>query len=123
MKILLSLMSVCFLTNTTHSSFLVSLIFSLGIGFLSAQPCAGAAAQWQVTGSLITPRYWHSATLLNNGRVLVTGGQGTGPVLTSAELYDPARGTWKATASTVSARLLQTATLLRTGRVLLAGGF
>lgn len=39
------------------------------------------------TGSLITARWGHTATLLNNGRVLVTGGVNSGSVTASAELY------------------------------------
>jgi hypothetical protein len=48
------------------------------------------------TGSMVTGRDWHGATLLNNGEVLITGGEGrypgapTGSILTSAELYVPA---------------------------------
>ena len=42
------------------------------------------------TGSMGTPRAAHTATLLGNGKVLVTGGiDNNGNVLTTAELYDP----------------------------------
>ena len=47
---------------------------------------------WSFTGSLNTARFFHTATLLPNGMVLVAGG-GFGS-LASAELYDPASGTW-----------------------------
>jgi len=43
------------------------------------------------TGNMITPRLWFSSILLNNGKVLVTGGKGkkNNDILNSAELYDP----------------------------------
>ena len=59
-----------------------------------------------------------TATLLSDGRVLVTEGCGTG-----AELYDPATGTFVPTGSLTVARYGATATLLRDGRVLIAGGY
>ena len=69
----------------------------------------------------------HTATLLRNGRVLVTGGSGNGPplksFLASAALYDPATGKWSKTGSMVHPHFQHTATLLRDGRVLIAGGY
>ena len=40
-------------------------------------------------GQLNTARYYHTATLLPNGKVIVAGGGVFGGVLASAELYDP----------------------------------
>ena len=77
---------------------------------------------WVPTGSLVTARTRHTATLLPNGKVLVAGGN-NGPALSSAELYDPATGTWTATGSLGTARDRHTATLLPNGKVLVAGGF
>ncbi|QRO02327.1 hypothetical protein JRI60_01065 [Archangium violaceum] len=45
-------------------------------------------------GSMTTPRYGHSATLLYSGKVLVTGGASSEA---PAELFDPSTGTWTAT--------------------------
>jgi hypothetical protein len=91
-----------------------------------------------VTGSLNTARYLHTATLLNNGMVLVVGGilytppppcyvlpcaPGTSTVLASAELYNPATGLFTATTGSLNtARYGHTATLLPDGTVLIAGG-
>jgi hypothetical protein len=41
---------------------------------------------------MIEARQFHTATLLNDGTLLVAGGSG-GDALASAELYDPGSGT------------------------------
>jgi hypothetical protein len=74
------------------------------------------------TGSLNTPRYEHTATLLNNGMVLVAGGFGDG-TLASAELYNPATEIFTLTGNMNTPRYSHTATLLNNGMVLMAGGF
>ena len=74
------------------------------------------------SGSMNVARSNHTATLLNNGKVLVAGGYGNGPNPASAELYDPASGTWSSTGSMSVARSNHTATLLLNGKVLVTGG-
>jgi len=45
---------------------------------------------WSMTGSMNYGRYYHSATVLTNGKVLVAGGTNNYTnTLNSAELYDP----------------------------------
>ncbi len=79
---------------------------------------------WSSTGNLNSGRIGHTATLLPNGKVLVTGDQCfRGCDLNrSAELYDPATGTWSYTGNLSIARSGHTATLLQNGKVLVAGG-
>jgi hypothetical protein len=74
------------------------------------------------TGSMTTARYWHTATLLPNGMVLVAGGYDGSNDLSSAELYNPATGTWMATGAMTTVHVYHTATLLPNGKVLVAGG-
>ena len=81
-----------------------------------------ASGNWTPTSSLNTARFLHTATLLQNGKVLVAGGSGFSGISASAELYDPASGTWTATGSLNTARRSHTATLLQNGMVLVAGG-
>lgn len=51
---------------------------------------------WSTAGSMTAARNQHTATLLNNGRVLAAGGSTTtSPALATAELYNPAtNATW-----------------------------
>ncbi|WP_224372986.1 Kelch repeat-containing protein [Hyalangium versicolor] len=82
-----------------------------------------ASNTWSATASMASVRGGHTATLLSNGKVLVTGGYASGNFLASAELYDPASGTWSAAAPMASARSEHTATLLNNGQVLVLGGY
>ena len=82
-----------------------------------------------LTGSMETARQRHTATVLMDGTVMVTGGQtatggyflGQPKVYDSAEIYDPAAGTWSTSGSMAERRHSHTATRLDDGRVLAVG--
>ncbi len=78
---------------------------------------------WTPTGSMAIARAQHTAALLPNGKVLVSGGlTDLGAITASAELYDPATGTWSPAASMLNARRLGQAVSGPGGRVLVIGG-
>jgi N-acetylneuraminic acid mutarotase len=67
--------------------------------------------------------FGHTATLLGNGKVLVTGGFDSSGYTTSAHLYDPTTDSWSTAGSPNYTRAYHEATLLGNGKVLVAGGW
>lgn len=82
---------------------------------------------WTASGALSTSRGTHTASLLSNGKVLVTGGgnivNSVGQFYSSSELYDPGTGTWSMTGSLNTQRQFHTSTLLNNTQLLVAGGY
>ena len=75
------------------------------------------------TGSMIFPRQlYFTATLLQNGKVLIAGGVYIVGSESAAEVYDPSTGTFSQTGSLKFIANGHTATLLPNGQVLIAGG-
>lgn len=76
------------------------------------------------TGSMTAARAGHTATILQDGRVLITGGfsDQTLAGVATAEIYDPATHSFAVTGSMALARWSHTATLLPNGTVLVVGG-
>ena len=75
-----------------------------------------------LTGSLHLARSGHQATLLTDGRVLVTGGSDEGgKAIGLAEIFNPVTGWWSVAAANLVRRLGHSASLLRDGRVLVVG--
>jgi len=82
-----------------------------------------ATGTWAYTGDLGSAHYYHTATLLTNGQVLVIGGSTCPNWGAGCELYNPSNGTWAFTGNLANApRPEHTATLLPNGQVLVAGG-
>lgn len=76
------------------------------------------------TRRMSAQRASHTATLLNNGKVLITGGfVGEENSLASAELFDPTSNVFSAAENMREKRSSHTATLLPSGKILIAGGF
>jgi N-acetylneuraminic acid mutarotase len=86
----------------------------LSLAVAAATPPGGC---WRDTGAMSSARAGHTATLLQDGRVLIAG-QGT----VTAELYSPANGSWTLTGNMSVGRSGQTATRLNNGKILVAGG-
>jgi hypothetical protein len=82
------------------------------------------------TGGMKEARANFTATLLNDGTVLVAGGatfvgwrHEGGRALASAQIYDPTTGEFSSVGPMSVARSFHTATLLASGKVLITGGF
>jgi hypothetical protein len=85
----------------------------------TTKPASMGPGSWTSTTSMLAAHGTHTATLLNDGRVLIAGRCGGSGI--SAELYEPVSASWSATADMIEP-CGGTATLLRDGRVLVAGG-
>ena len=92
----------------------------------TAEILNGISGSLQPTGSMALARYYHTATRLQDGRVLITGGWARSAtdftVTNSAEIYDPSSGSFSRVGDMAAARDRPSATLLASGKVLVTGG-
>lgn len=108
----------------------VALTLGLLAGVMAVPSSARAdSGQFAATGSMSVPRSSHTQSTLQNGTVLVAGGEGGScgffclAIWDSSELYDPAAGTFTAGGMMTTPRADHTATVLPDGRVLVTGGW
>jgi len=92
------------------------------------EPATPAGIRLRVSriGTMTVSRAAHQATLLPDGRVLVTGGcagQGCERILASAEVFDPDSRTFETVAPMATPRASHVAVALPDGHVLIAGGW
>ena len=92
--------------------------------FIPAPASNAGAGLFSASGSLSDVRISHTATLLNDGTVLVAGGNDGLDVVPTAEIYNPTLGRFSLTGSSASSsatmttpRANHTATLLSDGQV------
>jgi hypothetical protein len=103
--------------------------YGSGSGLSSAElytPVTGGYGTFAATDSLLQGVFFHTATVLPSGKVLIAGGQlvnASPSATTQAEVYDPATGTFTPAAGLLIPRQQHTATLLPSGLVLIVGGY
>jgi Secretion system C-terminal sorting domain/Galactose oxidase, central domain/Kelch motif len=78
--------------------------------------------KWKEVTPMNLEREYHTATLLKDGRVLVTGGITENSNTDECEIYDPSNDTWTITAPMLEKRWDHTAILLTNGNVFTSGG-
>lgn len=85
-------------------------------------PATGASSG---TAEMTMPRFGHTATLLGDGTIVITGGAPSNvpnTVSASAEVYDPGTAAFSRSTEMTVPRFYHTATLLNDGSILIAGG-
>jgi len=93
-------------------------------GPIPAQAKATDSGAWAPAPNLPEGHVAHTATLLNDGRVLIAGGTHVDGIATAGcELFDPKANRWIHASSMMSARAGHAATLLADGDVLVTGGW
>ena len=76
--------------------------------------------EWTDAGPMLNGRRNHATTLLSDGQVVVTGGQGPQPF---AEIYDPEKDIWNGAGVNIAPRLGHEGIALSDGGLLIFGGW
>jgi hypothetical protein len=105
------------------------ILFTGGVHSVSARHVLATAELYDpakqtftAVGQMKVARESHKATLLADGKVLISGGDNVTGNLDSAELYDPATRQFTPVGSLLTPRSDHVATLLNNGQVLMTGG-
>jgi uncharacterized protein (TIGR03437 family) len=96
--------------------------FSPGSNLDSEDLFDPGAGPWTNAGRMASARNGHRATLLPNGKVLITAGS-NGVEIATAELFDPSAMRFTPTTGMSQSRAGHSATLLPSGKVLVTGGY
>jgi hypothetical protein len=78
--------------------------------------------KWINAAQMNHERYGHTATLLNNGRVLISGGDTNMFTTSFCEIYDPIKNIWSNVMSMNENRRYHASILLMNGNVFTSGG-
>jgi len=116
--------------RAAHGSVLLSdtqVMIVAGIGFgsgglpdlASSIIFDSTTGEWSDAGAMLNGRRNHATTLLSDGKVVVTGGQGPQPF---AEIYDPEEDIWNGAGVNITPRLGHNAVALPGGGLLVMGG-
>ncbi|MBI4911893.1 MAG: putative Ig domain-containing protein [Acidobacteria bacterium] len=87
---------------------------------LSSNAVLRVNSGFSLAGGMVEPRTWGASALLNDGRVLILGGQAgpSGTITAAAEMFNPVSGQFQSTSPLPYPMSVPTATTLQNGKVL-----
>lgn len=99
-------------------------LFLFATALATLQPAsAQIQGQWVSTGTMQSTRELHALVRMTGGKALSIGGaDGSGNILTSAEVFSSSASKWTLTGSMIEARESFPAVVLTNGKVLVSGG-
>jgi len=99
-------------------------VFLFATALATLQPAfAQLQGQWFSTGTMQSARELHALVRMTGGKALSIGGvDGSGNILTSAEVFSSTTAKWTLTGSMAEARESFPAVVLTNGKVLVSGG-